>query len=166
MNIKEINIELRRQARQLGLCNKWFNEWDLNSGYQELIDKYKKGIDFAMEHNFPSNEFIVENIDKEILDKNNIYVNTEFYEYNPKSDCVVLDSEGKLIFGGFAVRDIYINGESDVEIEAADNSKIFVSIYGNPSVHIIQRGLAEVYTYNYGDGQITFSGNVNVKKKY
>ena len=165
MNIKEINIELRRQARQLGLCDKWFNEWDLNSGYQELIDKYKKGIDFAMEHNFPSNEFIVENIDKEILEKNNIYVNTEFYEYNPKSDCVVLDSEGKLIFGGFAVRDIYINGESDVEIEAADNSKIFVTIYNGASVHIIQRGLADIHVYNYGHGKITFEGKVHVEKK-
>jgi hypothetical protein len=165
MDLKELNIELRTSARRAGLCDKWFNEWDLNSDHQTLIDKYKKGIDFVMENNFPSNEFIVNNIDKELLEKNNIYVNTEFYVNNPDSDCVILDSNGKFVFSGFSVRDIYVNGASDIEIEAKDHAKIYVTVYGCADVHLVQRGLASIRVYKNTECNISFEGNVKVHEK-
>ncbi|MGJ7024911.1 hypothetical protein [Petrimonas sulfuriphila] len=160
----DVNKELRKQAIEFGLCQNWQKMWTSDKSPQKLIDMYKRGIDFCFESGYPANEFIISNFDNELLDKNNLFVDTEFYKVNPENDCVVLGkSSGKLIFGGFAVRDIYIKDDSELEIEASGSSKIFVNVYGNAKVHVIQKELATVNVYRHGECSISYSGNVVVR---
>lgn len=44
--MKELSIELRKMAREQGLCDQWFGEWKDDSDSTTLFDKYKRGIDF------------------------------------------------------------------------------------------------------------------------
>lgn len=160
-----INKELRDRAVSLGLCDKWQKSWVKDKSPQQLIDMFKKGIDFCFETGFPDNDFIKENISKEILKKNNMFVDEEFYKANPENDCVILgNSQGKLTFDGYAVRDIYVNGDADVEIEAKDFSKIFVNVYGNSQVCLLQKGCSSVNVYRHGDNNITYTGEVNIRE--
>jgi hypothetical protein len=128
---------------------------------------YKKGIDFCLESNYPDNKFIKENFTKDILSKNNMFVDEDFYVLNPENDCVILgESQGKLIFDGYAVRDIYINGNADVEIEASDFAKIFVNVYDDAQVVVTQKKNSVIHVYKHGTGEILSVGNVTINRKY
>lgn len=155
--MNKINSKLKNEAISLGLCDKWQNDWIKDKSEQELIDMYKKGIDFCFESKYPSNDFIKENISKDVLSENNIFIDEEFYKVNPENDCVILgNSKGKLVFDGFSIRDIYIDGDSDVEIEATDFSKVFVNVYNDTHVVITQKKCAAIHVYIHGTGKVTY----------
>lgn len=165
--MNKVNKELRDKAISVGLCDKWQKDWVNDKSEQELIDMYKKGIDFCFESKFPDNDFIKENISKDVLSENNMFVDEDFYKVNPENDCVILgNSKGKLVFDGFALRDIYINGDSDVEIEATDFAKVFVNVYDDTHVVITQKRNASVYVYKHGTGNVLCVGDVNISRKY
>ena len=134
---------------------------------QQLIDMYKKGIDFCLQSKYPDNKFIKENFTKDILSKNNMFVDEDFYVLNPENDCVILgESQGKLIFDGYAVRDIYINGNADVEIEASDFAKIFVNVYDDAQMVVTQKKNSAIHVYKHGTGEVLSVGNVTIDRKY
>lgn len=68
MNEKDLSRTLLNQAITLGLCQPWQQSWG-TPDQQGLIDKWLHGIDFAIKHNYPTNTFIKENFDKDILHK-------------------------------------------------------------------------------------------------
>jgi hypothetical protein len=165
--MNKVNKELRNKAVSLGLCDTWQKKWVKDKTPQQLIDMYKKGIDFCLESNYPDNKFIKENFTKDILSKNNMFVDEDFYVLNPENDCVILgESQGKLIFDGYAVRDIYINGNADVEIEASDFAKIFVNVYDDAQVVVTQKKNSVIHVYKHGTGEILSVGNVTINRKY
>ena len=165
--MNKVNKELRNKAVSLGLCDTWQKKWMKDKTPQQLIDMYKKGIDFCLESNYPDNKFIKENFTKDILSKNNMFVNEDFYVLNPENDCVILgESQGKLIFDGYAVRDIYINGNADVEIEASGFAKIFVNVYDDAQVVVTQKKNSVIHVYKHGTGEVLSVGNVTINRKY
>lgn len=165
--MNKVNKELRNKAVSLGLCDTWQKRWMKDKTPQQLIDMYKKGIDFCLESNYPDNKFIKENFTKDILSKNNMFVDEDFYVLNPENDCVILgESQGKLIFDGYAVRDIYINGNADVEIEASDFAKIFVNVYDDAQVVVTQKKNSVIHVYKHGTGEVLSVGNVTINRKY
>lgn len=165
--MNKVNKELRNKAVSLGLCDTWQKKWIKDKTPQQLIDMYKKGIDFCLESNYPDNKFIKENFTKDILSKNNMFVDEDFYVLNPENDCVILgESQGKLIFDGYAVRDIYINGNADVEIEASDFAKIFVNVYDDAQVVVTQKKNSVIHVYKHGTGEVLSVGNVTINRKY
>jgi len=165
--MNKVNKELRNKAVSLGLCDTWQKKWVKDKTPQQLIDMYKKGIDFCLESNYPDNKFIKENFTKDILSKNNMFVDEDFYVLNPENDCVILgESQGKLIFDGYAVRDIYINGNADVEIEASDFAKIFVNVYDDAQVVVTQKKNSAIHVYKHGTGEVLSVGNVTINRKY
>lgn len=96
-----------------------------------------------------------------------MFVDEDFYVLNPENDCVILgESQGKLIFDGYAVRDIYINGNADVEIEASDFAKIFVNVYDDAQVVVTQKKNSVIHVYKHGTGEILSVGNVTINRKY
>lgn len=165
--MNKVNKELRNKAVSLGLCDTWQKKWMKDKTPQQLIDMYKKGIDFCLESNYPDNKFIKENFTKDILSKNNMFVDEDFYVLNPENDCVILgESQGKLIFDGYVVRDIYINGNADVEIEASDFAKIFVNVYDDAQVVVTQKKNSVIHVYKHGTGEVLSVGNVTINRKY
>ena len=72
--MENLSETLKQQAISLGLCAKWTSEWADDSDQQTLIDKSGRGIDFSLAYNWPSNDFIKANFDRDLLHKNLIFV--------------------------------------------------------------------------------------------
>ena len=144
----DINKELRDKAVSLGLCSQWKSDWEDNKSLQELINMYKKGVDFCFENNYPTNEFMTTYIEPPLLDGNNIFIDCEFNKKNPENDCIVLgDSKGELKFDKFAVRDIYIKDAAELNVIAEGFAKIFVNVYGNAKVKVSESECAKVKVF-------------------
>lgn len=74
MTDNELSIKLREDARKIGLCDQWYGEWKDETNQQELIDKYKRGLDFCIKHRWPSKSFIKEHFSQNFLRNNGILV--------------------------------------------------------------------------------------------
>lgn len=162
---KNIGKQLKSQAESLGACEKGLNGLDkLNE--QELINRYVHFIDFAIENNFPSNDFIKENFDKSLLEHNNIYVDAEFERRNARQVVVIQgESKGVLLFDGMTTSDVYIRHDSEVTIDCSRLSKIFISVYDNAKIHVTQRDGASVYVYLHGENcSVESDGDVMIRR--
>lgn len=147
---KNLGKQLKSQAKSLGACEKGLDNLErLNE--QELVNRYVHFIDFAIDSNFPSNEFIKKNFDKELLHRNNIYVD-DFVERRNARQVVVVQgkSTGLLQYDGMTVADVYVRHDSEITIDCSRLSKVFISVYDNAKVNVTQRDGASVYVYLHG----------------
>ena len=164
MEIKELNSTLRSQARELGLCDEWYKNWKKKESMQKLIEKYLKGIDFCIKHDYPSLDFTRENFPKDILNTNGIFLDNEVDATNIQKAVLLGDSRGSLSYSGQISGDIYIRHHSDVVIQAKEGAKLFVEIYDQCNVMVTADEYSKVFVYQHG-GNVYAEGNVTIRNK-
>lgn len=145
-----LNTELRQQAVDLGLCAKWQRGWTSDKGPQELVEMWKKGIDFALLHDYPSNDFIKSNFDRELLHRNLVYVDEHIDLKNAPNGIYVLNGEctGTLWFNSWAAATVYVRHSSQVTIIADDSAKIFVRLYDEADAEVMELDEAVIKVYD------------------
>ena len=74
MTDKELSMKLREDARKIGLCDKWYGEWEDETKMDKLIIMFKKGLDFCIQHRWPSKSFIKQHFKQDYLRRNGILV--------------------------------------------------------------------------------------------
>lgn len=162
---KNIAKQLKLQAESLGACEKGLQNLEkLNE--QELINRYVHFVDFCVENDYPTNEYIKENFDHSLLEHNNIYVDSEFERRNARQVVIVQGkSNGVLLYDGYVTADVYIRHDSEVTIDCSRMSKIFINLYDNAKIHVTQRDMASVYVYRHGTGcEVIAEGEVLQRK--
>lgn len=146
----KLNTELRQQAVDLGLCSKWQEDWASDKDPQELIDMWKRGIDFGILHDYPSNDFIKANFDSDLLHKNRIYVDEHLDIKNAPNGVYILNGEcsGTLWFNSWAAATVYVRHNSNVTIIADDFAKVFVRVYDEANAEVVELDEAVVKVYD------------------
>lgn len=167
MEGKEFNKALRDRARTLGLCDQWYDAWDSEETKQELIDKYLRGIDFCIEHDYPRLEFIKAYFPKAILEKNGIFVDEVFDCCNTaryKTVVALGRSRGNISFEGMTCRSIYARHRSELTVKATDGARVFVEAWENCNVEAYADEESKIFVYWHG-GEVKADGNVTVRDK-
>lgn len=147
--MNNLSETLKQQAVDLGLCRPWTEAWG-NCSQQELIDKYKKGIDFCIDKQYPSNEFIKANFDRHLLNENLIFVDEHINLETAPSGIYVINGEctGRIWFGKWAAATIFVRHNSKIRIEADRYAKVFVRLYDNAEVECDYDESAVVKVYD------------------
>lgn len=167
MKDKELNLMLRDEADRLGICEKFREVWNDDFSRQDLINFYKRGIEFCIDYDWPSNDFIKKHFDNDLLKKNNIYMG-EFGTVQNMNGVYICndDSKGVLKFSGMDVATIYVRGKSSVSIEAGDISKVFIDLLDEAEVHVKQIGSAAVYVYQKSKkSKLETEGKVMIRRR-
>lgn len=159
---KDISKELKNEAVGLGLCTEWTKEWG-NPTKDELVDKYVRGIDFCIEHNYPSCEYMKKHFDG-IMQKHGVFVDDEIDLKNIRIVIANGKTSGAIVCDSYSVGTIYARHDSDLTIEASGNAFVTIETYDNCKVSVFQRDKAKVFVYNHG-GNIQTSGKVVVKNR-
>lgn len=159
MNISE---ELKDKAVSLGLCTEWTNGWG-NPDKDELCDKYVRGIDFAIKHNYPSLDEMKSNFDG-IMQKHGIYVSEDISLLNPSMVIANGGCTGEVYYDRFSVGRMYVRHDSNLTVTVTGNAKVFISLYDLTKINIICKEGAKVYVYRYG-GSLEYEGNVCIREK-
>ncbi len=146
-----LSILLRNQARDMGLCNKWFSEWADESAPHTLIDKFKRGLDFCIERNWPSVKFIRSNFDSALLHNNLIYIDEHINLSEAPSGIYVIngDCSGTLMFKAWAAATIYVRHTSNIKIIADDFSKICLRLYDESDAEVVAIEGSSVKLHDY-----------------
>lgn len=164
MKDERLSSELREQARDVGLCNKWYREWNMNSTQGELISKYLEGINFCNSRDYPNLDFVKEYFDHGLMMSYGVIVD-DAVELKNKSTVVLLGkSSGTLSYSDRNVGNIYVRHDSDVTVTATDGAKVFVESWNDCKVHAIADESSKIFVYDHG-GTVTFEGNVTVRNK-
>lgn len=131
--MNKLNEELRTQAIKNGLCAAWRHSWESDKTQQELIDMYVKGIDFSLLHDWPSVNFIKANFDRELLNRNLLFVDEDIDLDNAPSGVYVLNGEcsGIIRLAPWAVATLYLRHNTNIRIIAGDFARVFVRLYDN-----------------------------------
>lgn len=146
-NLSEI---LKREAVERNLCAQWTEAWADNSDQQTLIDKYKKGIDFCLDRDWPSNDFIKSNFDRDLLNANLIFVDEYVDMDMAPSGIYILNGEcsGRIRLAPWAAATFYLRHNSKMNIVADDFAKVFVRIYDEADVEVESDESAVVKIYD------------------
>lgn len=147
--MKNLNSTLRAMAINLGMCNEWRKMWNRDFDSAELISLYKRGIDFAIEHDFPSPDFIVRNFSKRDREENGIFICTNIdTDEQPLSGgtyVILGNCTGTMRFKRWTAARVYVRHESDVRIEAEENSRIFIHVLDDAKVQTSGDGTFKLY---------------------
>lgn len=141
---------LRNLARKAGLCDKWFSEWSDNESDDALLDRYIKGIDFCILHDYPSIPIIRSTFDDETLSRHNIFLDAKSVTVNsPQPVSVFLgSSKANVTASAFSVSDIYVRHNSKLRIHARDHAIVAITVYDNAEIVATSEGQAKVFIYN------------------
>jgi hypothetical protein len=154
--------ELKAEAIRLGLCEKWQSEWGTPDDL-ELIQKYIDGIDFCIQHDYPSNEYIKMNFDKRLLHACGIYVDDYVAAYNPPVAVLNGKCHGEVVIDGIYCRDVYVRGTSYVTVAVRDTARASIRVYDKAHVNVIAEPKTKVYVYLYGG--VAEGDNIIVRNK-
>lgn len=134
MNEREISNVLRQLGRMQGMCDDFYRNWKYSIG--ELLEMYKRGQDFCIEHDYPPLDFIRENFDRKVLAGHGIYVDEELDLEITRSGVYIFlgDCSGRVHFKEWCAADVYLRHGSDIEIESSDMAKVYISLYDGSNV--------------------------------
>lgn len=164
MNNKELNKTLKTQARSLGLCDEWYDAWKKNESMQELIEKYLRGIDFCIKHDYPSLDFARANFTKDILVKNGIFLDDYVDAHNVQKLVLLGESKGIVFYNESHSGEIYIRHQSELEVVATEGTKIFIETYEQCKLRVTTDRFSKVFVYRHG-GEVKAEGNVIIRNK-
>ena len=147
--MNNLSETLKQQAVDLGLCRPWTEAWG-DCDQQEVIDKYKKGIDGCIDKQYPSNEFIKANFDRALLNANLIFVDEHIRLDDAPSGIYILNGEcsGSIRFAPWTAATVYVRHTSNVRIIAGDFAKVFVRLYDEAEVKTEAEESAVVRVYD------------------
>lgn len=165
MNDVERSIELRETARRVGLCDEWYGSWSEDCGLYELAEKFVKGQDFCVVHDYPKIDDIMRLFSRDELRSIGVYVDEDdICVESPSTPVVLGDTSMRIEYVGTDVGDVYVRHNGNVSVLASDMSVVSVNVYDNSTVHVVGGSISPVNVYHYG-GVVTFEGNVVVKER-
>lgn len=151
MQCNSLSQTLKKEAIDRGLCSEWASKWSDSLSQQELIDRYVSGIDFVIQQgDWPSNDFIKANFDRDLLNANLIFVDEYVDMDMAPSGIYILNGEcsGRIRLAPWAAATVYLRHSSKITIVADDFAKVFVRLYDEADVDVDSDGSAVVKVYD------------------
>lgn len=158
-----LSDEMKISARNIGLCDEWFGEWKDNSTKDEMIEKFVRGIDFCIEHNFPSVRIMKERFGDR-MHYQGVYADEQVKSKNDLKIILNGTCNADLYYDGHGTGDVYVRHNSVLKIKASDNARISVNVFDNAKVDAEVSENAKIFIYMHG-GSCTHGKGVIVRDK-
>lgn len=159
-----INEELYRQAKALGACKEGLAAIPYSSE-RELVEAYKRYIDFSIDKCFPGEDFIQERFSADVLHGCGVYVRERVSLGDCRGVTVLNSCSGEIAVTGFSVATVYVRGKSDVSVRCGGMCKVHVYAYDDSCVRVRREGSAHVFCISHGNSILESDGEVTVRKK-
>ncbi len=133
MSIQE---DLKQQAIEYGLCEQWQREWG-NPTIADLCDKFIRGIDFCIKHNYPTIAYLDKHFRGQV-EQYGIYINEGA---DSKGQAfVVANGDSTIDVYAPIFCDIYARHNSHIRLYASADAFVYVSMYDNCTLEIMNKG--------------------------
>ena len=153
--MENIINEIAKKAHKLGACQQGYRELLSATSKHDLCHSYIKNLDFCLEHNFPSNDYIRKHF-KGIMEEQGIYLDDVIELHNLRMCITLGKTNGRIILSEYSVAEIYAKHQSALNIVAKDNAFVMVDIYDDAVVNVCASDRAQVCVNRHG-GKITYN---------
>lgn len=160
---RKLSDRMKQEAVGLGLCAQWTGEWNDGSSKDEMAEKFVKGIDFCIKHNWPSVEVMKREFG-DVMHNHGIYADETLHKTNPETMVLNGRCDASVTSKDFIVSDIYVRHTSKMRMKVRGHAYVHVSVYDDAQVEIDCREGAKCFVYHYG-GKVTASGKVVVRER-
>lgn len=152
--MKNYAKQIKKGAQSLGACQPGLDELkEVGDNKVALCKLFLKRIDFCLENDFPSNDFIREH-GKGVMENFGIFLDDAINLTNYRK-CVALGvTSGNVLVGSYNVCEIFAKHQSKLHIEATDNAFVKIEVYDDAEITIQAHDRAKVYVKRHG-GKIT-----------
>lgn len=153
---KKISDLLLEKAIEFNLCKPWQEGW--NEDFSFLMSMYKRGMDFCVEHDYPSLDILRQYL-KGKTEAYNIFIDSQS-EVNIYSDTAVVlgDSRVKINVADYGVLNLYVRHNSKVIVCSGKHAVINIEAYENSISEVMNAHKVNIYQYDKstatGDGII------------
>lgn len=146
MNLSD---RMKSEAVGLGLCSEWTAGWEDKSSKDAMVEKFVRGIDFCIQHDWPSCEAIKRDFG-DVIHEHGVYVDEACHITN--SPVVVLNGscDASGIYDGHTVATIYVRHKSKLRLLVGGMAKVRVCLYDESEVSVSVKGYAKCSVYRYG----------------
>lgn len=165
--MNELNQTLREQAINLGLCNDWQKLWSEEWSNSKLAEMYFKGIDFALKHHWPSNDFFKKNFTQDFLRESNIFVDDKRSVLNPEKSIVLGESHITFRYNSNNAGNVYVRDNSVVNVTAKGRSFVIVHVFDNGCIKAEQKEKGKVVIIKHSRNVIVdCNDDIKIKEEY
>lgn len=144
MDNKELNIALKKLAKQHGMCEKVRKQWDKDWDLDTMISQFYRNIDFFLKERYIPKNFFNELFEKEWLRNNAVLVDDKYSLLNPKYAILIGASDSKIRYNGKSVSTLYITDSSEAEVTAKGESFVMVHMMDSARINAHQFDKAKI----------------------
>lgn len=166
LNMNKLNETLKAEAIAIGLCQQWQNDWVTNKSSVDLIEMYKRGIDFCIDHEWPSCDWIISHFDKAELRDRNIFVGESGGEIVLSNGVAVVRDcrEVSISIPRNSVVTLHCQRNGHISVTLHKGARAFIHLHDTPAAVEAIETMATAKIYQYGpESEVETNGNVVVK---
>lgn len=145
--------ELLKDGISHGMCEKFQKEWG-KPGVKELCEKYFRGQDFCIEHNWPDLKWLEENMRGKTIEYG-ILINQTVQMSQGERREFALIGNSDLTLDVFDVCDITIRHNSKIHLNVHDGCFVYVSMHDDSVLDVVSKeGTGRVCVSHFGGSVI------------
>lgn len=156
MKERKLSERMKKEAVELGLCAQWTAEWGKDTTKGDMVEKFVAGLDFCIQHDFPSTEVMKRDFG-DVMHDYGVYVDESVHLTDPKTLVLNGRCDASVKCGRLAASDIYVRHKSKLRIAVERGSYVHVSVYDDTETAIECGPGAKCFVYRYG-GKVAASG--------
>ena len=160
---KKLSDRMKNEAVSLGLCAEWTAEWNDGSSKDEMAEKYVRGIDFCIAHDWPSCDFIKKNFG-DVMHNHGVYVDEAVRLHNPGTVILNGHCDATITCDGYAVTNVYVRHKSRLHIVCRQMANVRVNVLDSSDVSVLCDKHAKAYVYQYS-GKVSANENVMIRDR-
>lgn len=164
MDEGRLSERMKKEAVWLGLCAQWTEEWGDNASKDEMVRKFVRGLDFCIEHDWPSTKVMKRDFG-DVIHNHGVYVdeNVECMD----APMVILNGEcvADIRYDGTTTGEVYVRHKSEARIKARGLTRVFINLYDDGEVDVDCDDGCRVFVYRHGGKVRKAVGDVIVREK-
>lgn len=160
---KKLSDRMKNEAVSLGLCAEWTAEWKDGSSKDEMAEKYVRGIDFCIAHDWPSCDFIKKEFG-DVMHNHGVYVDEAVRLHNPGTVILNGHCDATITCDGYAVTNVYVRHRSRLYIVCRQMANVRVNVLDSSDVNVLCDEHAKAYVYKYS-GKVSSNENVIIRDR-
>lgn len=134
-----INQYILQKALEAGICEPGALEIAQAGTVEDLLAFYRRGIDFCLLHNFPSNDDLVK-LGGDLLSTYGIYVDGRPVVRDHEFIVLLGECSASLAVSGFTASQVFVKHQSIANLTASDNVFAVIDCFDNAAVNVIASG--------------------------
>lgn len=154
----DLNTYVLARAMQNNICTPWAEKIANAGSVDDLLKMYVAGVDFCLEHNFPSNTDLV-SLGGDHINQYGIYVDQTLKLIDRPFVVFLGNSSGTVKYSGFNTAQVFLKHTSSTDIYVQDNASVLIDCFDDSVLNIEVSDYATAFVNVYVGAKVNYKSS-------